>query len=155
MPLLKIVCTCNNIKERTWKTTCKWRWSDSLGVNPKCPLIIIGRSLRGHLHVCGQNWWAHQFVGGKSHDFSLIFCSHVLANLMLTKSRWTFSVICSSKYQFNFFRSKVHNAYAPTYCLAKAHILLEGNKTNVHLLKHKWASVYCFKKIGHWQDVLL
>ena len=56
-------------------------------------------------------------MGGKSHDFSVIFSSHVLANL--------------SKYQFKFFRSKVHNAYAPTYCLAKAHILLEGNKTNV------------------------
>ena len=90
MPLLKIVCTCNNIKERTRKPTCKWRWSDSLGVNPKCPLIIIGQSLRGHLHVCGQNWWAHQFVGGKSHDFSVIFSSHVLANLMLTKLRGTF-----------------------------------------------------------------
>ena len=48
-----------------------------------------------------------------------------------------FSVICSLKYQFNFFRSQVHNAYAPTDCPAKAHILLENNKTNVHLLKHK------------------
>ena len=147
MPLLNIVYTYskNHLQMKVeWQSGCQ----------SKMP-THIGWSLRGHLHVCGQNWWAHQFVGGKSHDFSLIFCSHVLANLMLTKLRGTFSVICSSKYQFNFFRSKVHNAYAPTYCLTKAHILLEGNKTNVHLLKHKWASVYCFKKIGHWQDVLL
>ena len=50
------------------------------------------------------------------------------------------SVICSWKCQFNFFTSKVRNAYAPTFCPAKAHIFLENNKTNVHLLKHKWVS---------------